>query len=137
MVAAGLILLMFVGYGVYTLVKSSAASAPDVVVKQFFEVGGNRDLNGMMSLVDPAKSKEIEKVCKTYFINQGFGLGFTRVLDYELVKNGDTATVTVTVPAQYIRGGNEPYGTTVNVADVTLHVVNSKWVISKVVIKLY
>ena len=94
MVAAGLILLMFVGYGVYTLVKSSAASAPDVVVKQFFEVGGNRDLNGMMSLVDPAKSKEIEKVCKTYFINQGFGLGFTRVLDYQLVKNGDKATVT-------------------------------------------
>ena len=128
---------MFLVYGGYTIFKSSAAGAPLPVVKQFFEVGGNRDLKSMMALVDPANSTEVEKVCRTYFIDQSFGLGFTRVLEYQLVKNGNSATVTATAPAQYVRGGREPYGTTVKVADVTLRVVNGKWVISKVVIGDY
>ena len=113
--------------------RGRASPSGQAVLRGWWEQGSQEhDGSGR-----PRQQHRSEKVCQTYFIDQSFGLGFTRVLEYQLVKNGNSATVTATAPAQYVRGGREPYGTTVKVADVTLRVVNGKWVISKVVIGNY
>jgi hypothetical protein len=134
-VAAGLILLMFMGYGVYTIIKSGASAQPEGVAKQLFEMGEGKDLKGMMALIDPAKAGLLQPQFEYRFINNKFGQGFTRVLVYTPVEDGNTATVTLTVPSQYIQG--KLAGSTVKVADIKLTKVNGKWMVSDVLFGAY
>lgn len=101
----------------------------------FIEMGAVKDLKGMMALVDPAKAGLLQPQFEYRFINNKFGQGFTRVLVYTPVEDGTTATVTLTVPSQYIQG--KLAGSTIKVADVKLIKVGGKWMVSDVLFGLY
>lgn len=134
-IAAAVIVLMFAGFGVYTMFKGSAAAKPEGIAKQLFDMGESRNLKGMMALVDPSKAALLQPQFEYRFINNKFGQGFTRVLEYTPPEDGSTATVTLTVPSQYIQG--KLAGTTVKVADVKLTKTSGKWMVTDVLFGLY